>query len=274
MSGISRNTRICVLLYHSVVPQVPDGLPWRQRKYWMPALKFREHLALLRAWGQPVLSLDRAWAGSPTESGHARTVSSARPPGSVVLTFDDGRQSDGAFVWPLLQEAGWSATFFVNTATLGETGYLSWSDVRAMSAAGARFESHGHRHLDLTALRADALDRELRLSKAQLEDRLGLPVSFLAVPYGRVNRRVEEAALAAGYLAVCTSVAGLAAPGKRSIQRVAIHARTTCEELGGFLAGNRPAYWVRRARAACLALPKRLLPTPVSGRAMEEGKVQ
>lgn len=274
MSEIPRNMRLCVLLYHSVVPQVPGGLPVRERKYWISVLKFREHLSRIRAWGRPVLPLDRAWAWREAGADDAEAAAPKRTAGPVVLTFDDGRRSDGAFAWPLLGEEGWSATFFVNTATVGEAGYLSWREIRAMSAEGARFESHGHQHVDLTALDAGALDRQLRASKAQIEDHLGQAVSFLAVPYGRVNRRVTEAALAAGYCAICTSVAGLASPGARNIQRVAIHARTTSKELGGFLSGAGPAYWVRRTRSACLAVPKMLLLRPGSEQAMEGGKAQ
>jgi peptidoglycan/xylan/chitin deacetylase (PgdA/CDA1 family) len=258
----SRNDGIRVLLYHAVVAERPRSVGWRERKYWMSAAEFESHLSLLGAARYPVLPLGRAWNAKTNPARLDSVLWPGRSSEPVVLTFDDGHASDGAIVWPMLREAGLGATFFVNTATLGKPGYLRWRDVRAMSAGGASFASHGHRHVDMTALGRRALDVELRMSKDLLEGWIGRPVDFFAAPYGKVNRRVVDAALRAGYHAVCTSQPMPAERGSTSVRRIAIHAGTTPEELAGFLDGRRFPYWARRARAACLALPKRLLPVP------------
>jgi len=258
--GNSARRDIRVLLYHAVVAERPKGVGWRERKYWMSAAEFRSHISLLRSGQYAVLPLGRAWKAqaAPFDS----ILYPAPAPAPAVLTFDDGRASDASVVWPMLREAGLGATFFVNTATLGQPGYLRWRDVRAMSADGASFATHGHRHVDLTTLGGRVLDIELRMSKDLLEGWIGQPVDFFAAPYGRVNRRVIGAALEAGYRAICTSEPRPARAGSASVSRLAIHAGTTQEELAGFLDGRRFPYWARRARAACLALPKQLLPAP------------
>jgi peptidoglycan/xylan/chitin deacetylase (PgdA/CDA1 family) len=258
-----------VLLFHAVVRERPKRASWRERKYWMGIDEFRAHVSLLAAGGYSVLPLDRAWQTRPSRVGNSPTLWPGQLPAPVVLTFDDGHASAGEVVWPMLREAGMAATFFVNTATLGTHGHLRWRDVRAMSASGASFASHGHRHADMTALGCRALDVELRMSKDLLEGWTGQRVEFFAAPYGRVNRRVVDAALAAGYRAVCTSVPMPARRGSARVSRIAIHAGTSPEELCGFLDGRRFPYWARRARAACLAWPKRLLPVPQARPAAE-----
>lgn len=251
-----------VLLFHAVGAERPKNIGWRERKYWMSASEFRAHLSALRTRKLPVLTLESAWRRKPKTARLRPIVWPASGAAPVALTFDDGHASDAAVVWPMLEEAGISGTFFVNTATLGKPGHLRWGEVREMSRAGACFASHGHRHVDMTALTGRALDIELRMSKDLLEGWIGQPVNFFAAPYGRVNRRVVDAALRAGYRAVCTSEPKPARCASTTVGRVAIHAGTETATLRGLLDGRRFPYWTRRVRAACLKLPKLLLPAP------------
>ncbi len=255
--------QMSVLLYHGVVRALPAGIARREKKYWMDAGDFRRHAALLGSSAHSVVSLQDGWRARTFPPPVPSLVQ--RPPQSapVVLTFDDGWESDGSTVWPLLADAGLPATFFVNTATLGRPGHLRWSQVRRMSAEGASFQSHGHRHVDLTRLGPQTLRTELRMSKDLLEGWAKTPVQFLAVPYGRVNRREVDAALDAGYRAVCTSDPAPAVPGAATVSRIAIHAGTRPEQLARLIAGCLIPFWTRRARGALLAPAKQLLRPPL-----------
>lgn len=257
-----------VFLYHAVVSRRPAKLARREWKYWMNANDFRRHLALLASSAHPVLSLEDAWRSRKAIMLAPSILLAAPQPNPVVLTFDDGWESDFTVVWPLLVAAGLPATFFVNTATLGTAGHLRWSQVRQMSAEGACFASHGHRHVDLTRLGPRALETELRMSKDLLEGWVKQPVDFLAVPYGGVNRRVLDAAFRAGYQAVCTSAPRMAVPGAEMVSRVAIHAETKPHALARLIEGRRIPYWARQARAAILAPAKQLLHPPVPKRTL------
>jgi hypothetical protein len=265
MNAMTYNERVqtmSVFLYHGVVSNPPEGLARRERKYWMDTGAFRRHLSLLTEIPHAVRSLNECWrAKTHASHGHFlfQDMTTSRP---AVLTFDDGYESDFTVVWPLLQAAGIPATFFVNTATLGRPGHLRWSQVRHMCEEGASFQSHAHRHVDLTQLRAQALQTELRLSKDLIEGWVKKPVDFLAVPYGRISRRVFDAALEAGYRAVCTSNPRLAFAGTQKIGRVAIHADTKPNELARLIDGYRFSYWSRNARAAALAPLKAVLRPP------------
>lgn len=250
MRGISLPTglgqRPVVLLYHSVGDQ---PLSRAERKYQVGLSSFREQLRQIGVSGRPVASLADVW--------RARDRGLAPPP--ACLTFDDGRSSDHDVVFPELQARGWSADFFLNPATVGKPGYLDWPQVRQMAAAGMSFQSHGYDHVVLSTLPADALREQLRASKHAIEDATGRPVEFLAAPFGLLTRRVVETALAEGYQAVCTSWNWPARPGRATVSRVAVYARTTTAALGRLLDGNWVAYGTRALRTSALYAPTRLL---------------
>ena len=261
--------RMSVLLYHAVVWHRPQGLAPRERKFWMDSGNFRRHLSLLAESPHPVVPLRDAWRArtrSPLGTSLLQAPAAFHP---AVLTFDDGWESDLAIVWPRVLAAGFPATFFVNTSTLGRPGHLCWNEVRRMSEEGASFQSHSHRHIDLTRLPWPELVTELKISKDLLEGWVKRPVDFLSVPYGRVNRKVTDAAREAGYRAVCTSDPRPARPGTETISRVAIHASTKPSELADLIAGRRISYWSRSARAMLLSPVKPFLRLPSPKRKLQ-----
>jgi ubiquinone/menaquinone biosynthesis C-methylase UbiE len=67
---------------------------------------------------------------------------------------------------------------------------LSWSEVKALSAAGFRFAAHGRTHTRLDHCDEDTLESELRGSRDAIEQALGQACRMLAYPYGRTSDRV------------------------------------------------------------------------------------
>jgi peptidoglycan/xylan/chitin deacetylase (PgdA/CDA1 family) len=231
-----------VLVYHDV-GEGAGGDP----RYTVTGTQLAAHLEQVRRGGYPVVPVAHVWSG---EAGEA-----AAPP--VTLTFDDGRASDYREAFPLLLEHGLVGEFFVNPGTIGRRGYLSWDEAREMARAGMRFQSHAYDHVYLTPLSASLLERQLVDSKCRIEDELGRAVEVLAAPYGDLNRRVRQAALAAGYQAVCTSWEWPARTGRRTLSRVAVYARTTPGDLARLLRGDPLPYLRRAGRAALLYPAKR-----------------
>lgn len=250
MRGISLpaglGQRVVVLLYHSVGGQ-PLGRA--ERKYQVSLSGFRDQLREIGLSGRPVAGLADVW--------FARLRAPGPPP--ACLTFDDGRASDYQVVLPELQARGWRADFFLNPGTVGKPGYLDWPQVREMAAAGMAFQSHGYDHVVLSMLPRDGLREQLRASKHSIEDATGHPVEFLAAPFGLLTRRVVEAALAEGYRAVCTSWNWPARPGRTTVSRVAVYARTTTAALRRLLDGNWVTYGARVLRTGALYAPTRVL---------------
>jgi len=248
-----------VLLYHAVGERV-GGNP----RYSVSRAQLAGHLEQIRRGGHPILPLARVWSGLGTEG--------MAPP--VAMTFDDGADSDYRHAFPLLLEHGLSGEFFINPGTVGRRGYVSWDEAREMARAGMSFQSHAYDHVYLTPLSAPLRERQLRDSKHRIEDELSRAVEFLAAPYGDLNRRVCEAALAAGYRAICTSWDWPARAGGRTVSRVSIFARTSPEDLARLLRGDPLPYLRRVARSAVLYPAKRavlsLWPRRLTDRA-EEG---
>ncbi len=239
-----------VFLYHGLTAGTPVEGPSREEKYWVSANHFRDQLKLIRQAGCRVALLRALWSvGEATDD--------ARP--GAVLTFDDGRASDYQVAYPLLMEAGARAEFFVNTATLGQAGFLTWQQMVEMQRAGMSFQSHSHDHIDLSRLPASELERQLRDSRRLLENRLGQSVDFLAVPYGLLNEQVVGVAQQVGYRAVCNSWGWPVRPGARLVSRVPVYRRTTPDQFRGFLAGDAVCYVARAARTALFYLPKQVL---------------
>ncbi len=124
------------------------------------------------------------------------------------LTFDDGFSDFYELVLPILSRYQLKATIFPVTGFIGNESswdifpqreHLSIRQLREISDAGHEIGSHTVTHPDLTLLSPADLDRELRDSKATLEDITGKQVTSLSFPCGRWNSSTWKAAQEAGY---------------------------------------------------------------------------
>jgi peptidoglycan/xylan/chitin deacetylase (PgdA/CDA1 family) len=94
---------------------------------------------------------------------------------------------------------------------------MPWEQLEELAARGIAVESHTLSHPHLPHLTDDELDRELRDSKQQIEDRLRRACRFVAYPFGDEDARVRRAAERAGY------DAAFALPGRqRPLARYAL----------------------------------------------------
>jgi hypothetical protein len=162
----------CVLTYHEI-------LPWEsQYIYRVTQAQFKEHLSLL--------------ASSTSRSSLVGQL--------PVITFDDGHRSNFQQAFPLLEQFGMKATFFVLAGCVGRFDkYISWDQARQLVAAGHRVESHGWSHRLLTQCGPGDLEQELVRSKHELEDHLGVAVVAVSAPGGRCDDRVVDTCARAGY---------------------------------------------------------------------------
>jgi peptidoglycan/xylan/chitin deacetylase (PgdA/CDA1 family) len=157
----------------------------------LPPRVFRHGIARLRARGFEAIALeavaDRVRRGLDL------------PPTAVVITFDDGYRTVYDEAFPVLQDAGMTATVFLTVGPRTAPGdrlpslegrpMLSWPEIREMQRAGFAFGAHTLTHPDLTRLAAPDVETEMRASKELLEDRLGTAVPCFAYPYGRYDAR-------------------------------------------------------------------------------------
>lgn len=200
------------LMYHELeAPGRPlvQSVPGYVR-YVLSAEDFRRQLAHLKATGRQGVSVGKALAAfdetatngtSPATQGQP-----ARP--QIVITFDDGCETDLKVAAPLLKEAGFNATFYVVSGFTGQRGYMNERQVRELSDMGFEIGSHSRTHSFLSDLDAETLRSELVGSKQRLEQMTGQRIEHFSCPGGRWSRAVAEAAKEAGYASVVTSRAG------------------------------------------------------------------
>jgi peptidoglycan/xylan/chitin deacetylase (PgdA/CDA1 family) len=156
---------------------------------------FRDQLTWLAQQGFRGLSVDEAL--------------SRRDPKAVVITFDDGSETDLLSAAPALAKLGFSATFYVTTGFLHRPGYLSKQQLRELAASGFDIGSHSISHPYLSDLSRDELRREILQSKDELEQILGKPVVHFSCPGGRWSREAASIARSGGYRSVCSSRIGV-----------------------------------------------------------------
>ena len=133
--------------------------------------------------------------------------------GSVILTFDDGNESDYLLVYPMLKQLKITAIFFVITKKIGSPGYLNEKQIKEMFKDGMKFGSHSHSHSDLSTLDPKELRQDLFLSKEILENIIKEPVNRLSIPFGKLNDLIYSTAVSIGYQYIFCSNHGLVSNG-------------------------------------------------------------
>ena len=181
--------RLPVLMYHSVSDESEAGVAPYYRTSTSPKA-FAGHMALLHAHGFQTVSLK-------TGLRMLRGEVAAREK-SVVLTFDDGFRDFRTAAFPVLRQYGFNATVFLTTAFVGQEPSrfktrecLTWGDVRELQQAGMEFGSHTVNHSMLVDLAWKDVENEVRVSKSEIEQRLGERVISFAYPYAFPSLRTD-----------------------------------------------------------------------------------
>jgi len=231
-------------MYHAVAS---DALDVHDAQYTLTQRAFERQLLLIGAEAGGACSAREWLQGNRHES--------------VMLTFDDGKASDHEVVLPLLLKHGMTADFFVNPATVGRPGFVSWQALAEMSAAGMSIQSHGYDHVYLTHLDPVALRHNLYSSRLEIEDRLGTPVTLLAPPGGRMPPRLADSARQLGYTHVLCSKPGrvTASQGNTPVPRFAITSSLGDLVFRRWIAGDFRAITTARLRYGLLAIAKRTM---------------
>jgi peptidoglycan/xylan/chitin deacetylase (PgdA/CDA1 family) len=199
-------------------------------------------------------------------SAHMRGVSvgdwctHSRDDSSVVITFDDGCETDWTMAAPRLLESGFGATFYVVSGWIGRRkGFMSVAQLRELANAGFEIGSHSVSHAFLTDIAATQLRSELADSKHHLEDLLGRAVKHFSCPGGRWNRAVETTARELGYQTVATSRVGANNPASNpyALARCAMQRNTSQETFEAFARGE--GLTAMRVRERALAAAKTIL---------------
>jgi peptidoglycan/xylan/chitin deacetylase (PgdA/CDA1 family) len=241
--------RLAYLMYHEI--EVPGRARVGEEpgyvRYVVEEATFRAQIERIRADGLRGISVGDAMADPDARAAR------------VVITFDDGAETDLVVAAPILREAGFGATFYVTVDHLDRRGFLSEAQLRELADQGFEIGSHAMTHRYLQDLPTPEIREELVGSKKRLEDHTGKPVRHFSCPGGRWDRRVAEEARAAGYETLVTSVVGLngAESDRFHLRRIAVMRGMGAPTVARFARGEGLAR--RRATTAVLDLSKKVL---------------
>jgi len=194
-----------ILMYHVIAPP-PATAPYPG--LYVPPAEFSEQMQALDRAGWHAVTMDQLAAywqrGVPLGPG--------RP---IVLSFDNGYNSQYTQALPVLRSLGWVGVENIQLTGLPPSqGGLGENEVRGLIAAGWELDTQGISHADLITLDPEALHYQVAVARRLLRARYHVPVNWFCYPSGHYDAAVIAAVRAAGYLGSTTVVPGWAAPGE------------------------------------------------------------
>lgn len=161
-----------------------------------------DHLARLQRGGGTVISVPALL--------DALEHKTALPDRAVVITVDDAYSSVYTTGWPLFKKAGVPWTLFLNTETIGQSGYLTWAQVKELVAAGVTIGAHSHRHAHFPALTPEQQRADMLAMREVFQRELGVQPTVFAYPYGEVDAAAQALLKELGYRAAFGQQSGVA----------------------------------------------------------------
>jgi peptidoglycan/xylan/chitin deacetylase (PgdA/CDA1 family) len=196
-----------VLMYHKITSARPNSIAVDPASFEQQQAYLSEHYSVVR--------LSRV-------DGFFH-MGEALPRRSVLLTFDDGYLDNLRTAYPVLKRYGHTAVLFLPTGFVGRHALphdchllthnptANWAELANVLDV---FEigSHGISHRPLATLDLSAAREEVRRSKEEIEQRLGVGVSAFAYPKGSIRDFAPEHAdllRSAGYRLAFTTLPGV-----------------------------------------------------------------
>jgi peptidoglycan/xylan/chitin deacetylase (PgdA/CDA1 family) len=221
-------------MYHVINPPYPTS-PYPG--LYVPKAEFAAQMQALKAAGWHAVTMDQL------EANWTRGVPLG-PGKPIVLTFDNGYQSQYTNAMPVLKRLGWVGVENIQLQGLPPSqGGLSGGQVRGLIAAGWELDTQGISHADLITLDPAALHYQVATARQILRRRYGVPVNWFCYPSGHYNATVIAAVHAAGFVGSTTVVPGWASRSDDSyrLPRLEVLGGTTPSELLAQVTGARSA---------------------------------
>jgi peptidoglycan/xylan/chitin deacetylase (PgdA/CDA1 family) len=223
---------------------VPPILMYHRVDVWAPADRisqaltvtpaaFGAQLAAIRARGMEGVGVDEFY----------RLLRQHRSSSKLVLiTFDDGYSDQYRYALPILRRYGMSATFFINTSTIGTARHLTWSEIRTMARDGMSIGAHGVEHVDLGDLNRSQQSYQIFDCVEKLRKYAAAPVIAYAYPSGDFDRTTVALERAAGILFGFTTDPRFTngSEPQYELTRIRVERQTSITQLDAALEQTRP----------------------------------
>ena len=200
-TGRPGHATVPILMYHVINPPMA-GAPYPG--LYVPEPEFAAQMQALKAAGWHAVTLDEL------EANWTRGVPLG-PGKPIVISFDNGYQSQFSNALPVLRRLGWVGVENIQLAGLPPSqGGLTESQVRGLVGAGWELDTQGISHADLITLDAAELHYQVSTARQILRRRYGVPVNWFCYPSGHYDATVIAAVRAAGFEGSTTVVPGWA----------------------------------------------------------------
>lgn len=198
-----RTAKVPILVYHHVSQSISEGGSSGLRRLTVTAEIFAQQMQYLQDNGYHVITFSDL--ADYFEKGKEL------PTLPVIISFDDGWETQFEYALPSLEKYHYPATFFVVTDYIGRRGFISWPQLQTLLTDGMRIGSHSRSHPRLTKIKdAAKLWDQIYNSKIILEAQLEASVEEFAYPYGSYNAKAAAAVKQAGYRAGRGCCSGIA----------------------------------------------------------------
>jgi peptidoglycan/xylan/chitin deacetylase (PgdA/CDA1 family) len=192
-----------ILMYHVINPP-PAGAKFPG--LYVDPEEFEAQMEALQRAGFHAVTMDQMLAnwtrGAPLPQG--------KP---IVVSFDNGYQSQLTNALPLLRRLGWVGVENIQLTGLPPSqGGLSHGQVEQLVREGWELDTQGISHADLITLDAKALHEQVAVAREEVRRLYKVPVNWFCYPSGHYNATVVAAVKAAGYVGSTTVVPGWASP--------------------------------------------------------------
>jgi peptidoglycan/xylan/chitin deacetylase (PgdA/CDA1 family) len=221
-----------ILMYH-VIAAPPPGAPFPG--LYVAPTEFAEQMQALKRAGWHAVTLDQLAAywrrGVPLGAG--------KP---IVLSFDNGYNSQYTQALPVLRSLGWVGDENIQLTGLPPSqGGLGQGQIHGLLAAGWELDTQGISHADLIALDAEQLRYQVAVARELLQRRYHVAVNWFCYPSGHYDPTVIAAVKAAGFTGSTTVVPGWARPGDDPyrLPRLRVLGGTSGAQLLSLLGGIR-----------------------------------
>jgi len=200
-TGAPGTTPVPILMYH-VIAAPPAGAPF-PGLYVEPQL-FAEQMQALEDAGWHAVTPDQMEA----YWRHGTPLGNGKP---IVLSFDNGYQSQYTQALPVLKRLGWVGEENIQLSGLPPSqGGLLQRQIRGLVQAGWELDTQGYDHADLITLDPQQLAFQVATTRRTIQQRFHVPVNWFCYPSGHYDPTVVEAVKAAGYTGSTTVVPGWA----------------------------------------------------------------
>jgi peptidoglycan/xylan/chitin deacetylase (PgdA/CDA1 family) len=178
----SHRRAVPILVYHVIGTPAP-GTP--NIGLWISPHTLREQVAYLDRRGYTVVSLQAVydyWQGGPL------------PRKPVVLSFDDGFETDYSRALPILGAHGWAGTLNLVLSHYTRAGWgLNRRQIAALIRGDWELDCHSKTHASLPGTGKRGLWREVVAPRQFLRTTFHVPVNFFAYPSGDYDAQVIAA---------------------------------------------------------------------------------